>query len=550
MATKPNQAQLQFRQYADNLKKTALGVRFTKTLFTNPASLSPKTILNVMQTLGVKIPDGVLLTAEVAQVLVSGQAVVSGIQAGKSAADLNAQTNTTAAGIKALSSIAEQQEWLDADSASIIRIGTDIALIVGSGGTNVQAWVSLALNLMAVDQQKQGLADYRAIINAQDLYRARVSPQAGILASTFKDYQEKKISIYGVIAKMAVETPDLWPQVIKPDSPLVSAFPSLMMLPTYTTSVQGFGTSEIGGNYPWPAKGRYIIARWEAAKTIEFTTIGNGFTKEIAAEYFFESLLRPWIASYAIANNEIVSRGNMSMANIAALSFMANPEGEISDKEDYVKLLIGSCLTPYDFGDSILKNISQQFVEAGYKGQDTRFREQGVSYGTSKANQVFNAYEKDREIMRRKLEMVQQNEDIVELVQYPYIYQKLQSYMDFEEVSFEKDPTLGGRIAQQFNSTDTRAWRKLHNYIAVMQMIDAFRKDSYLASTRFAQQLAPFMPSVDDFSAKVEHINFLSTMRSVNRLSLSNVAGFLDVAPDQLVKVNKNEQGAAIYTIK
>lgn len=546
----PNQAQLNFKSYADNLKKTALGVKFSKQLFTDPMSLSPKTILTVMRALGVQVPEGVVITAEVAQVIVSGQAVASGLEAGKSLSEMNSQTNMTTAGVRALTSIAEQQSWIDADAASVIRIGTSVALIAASAGTNIAAWVSLALDLASATQAKQGLADYRAIISAQDQYRARITPQSKILGDTFKDYQEKRISIYGVIAKMAVETPDLWPQVMTPDSPITQAFPSLMMLPTVGVGVTGSGTAEISGSWPWPAKGGYVIARWESSKTINFSTLGKQFNKEVAAEYFFETLLKPWIVCYALANNEIVGRGNMSMQNIAALSYMVNPNGEISDKDDYVKFLIGSCLTPYDFGDNILHDIAEQYVIEAYAGQDLSFHESAVSYGTSAANKSFSANQKDREIMRRKLEQVKASDDIVELVQYEYIYKKLKSYMDFETVSFEKDPTLGGRLAAQFNSTDTRAWRKLHNYVAVIQMLDAFRTDSYLSNTRFAAQLLPFMPSVDAFTSQVEHINFLSTTRSVNRLALSNIAGFLDAAPKELVKVNKGDNGAAIYTIK
>lgn len=555
-----DQRQKDFKKFADNLKRTAVGVKFAKRLFTEPTSLSPRTITQVLQTLGADIPPDVLITAEVAQVIISGQAIATGYNALDTArsakevadatSDIKSATNATAAGIRTLTSLGERQGAIDADSASIIRIGVSVGMIIASCGADVASWISLATELASIGPTKQGLADYYAIINAQDVYKARMTPQTKILSETFKDYQEKKISIYGVIAKMAVETPDLWPQVINQNSPIVEAFPNLMMLPVVENFAVGRGTAEISGEWPWPVGGRYIIDRWESRREISFQTLGKSFNKETSAEYFFETLIRPWVACYSIANDEIVTRGNMSMSNIAALSYLVNPQGEISDTSDYVKFLLGSCLTPYDFGDEILKDISMQFLNDYYKGQDTSFKESAISFGLTDKNKVFSKYQTDNEIMRRKLELVKQSDDITELVQYPYIYKKLQSYMDFQKTSFERDPSYGGKLNQKFDSKNVRAWRKLHNYIAVIHMIDQFRTDSYLKNTRFAQQLLPFMPSVDSFTDKVERLNYLSTARSVNMLALNNIAGFIGTDPKKLKKINASEQGAAIYTIK
>lgn len=546
-----NQNQKDFKLFAQNLRTTAVGAKFAKTLFTNPGSLTTQSIMAAFKALGLPITQEVQITAEMAQIIVSGQTINSGLQAGKSVSDLSGAVNTSMASFKALSRIAETNGWLDSDTASVIQIGTSITMIVNSAGTNVAAWISLCLDLAQAQAQKQGLADMRAIINAQDLYRARVSPQAKILGETFKDFQEKKISVYGMIAKMAVETPDLWPQVINQDSPFVKAFPDLMMLPVVPDAVEGYGSAEIRGNWPWPARGSYVIARWNSYKSIDFQTLGTKFDRELAAEYFFESLIRPWVACYAIANQEIVGRGNMSMESVAAISYLVNPSGEISDTDDYVKMLMGSNLTPFDLGDNILANIGNEFVEAGYVGRDVSFQECAVSIGISPKNLTFNAYQKDKEIMRQKLEQVKNSNDISVLVQYPYIYKKLQSYMDFEQVSFEKDPSYGGRLNGKFSENSVRAWRKLHNYIAVIQMMDTFRKDSYLSQTRFAQQLMPFMPSVDAFSDKVDYISYLSTTRAVNKVATLNIASLLGTTPDKLIKLTPDDYvGPVRYEIK
>lgn len=554
MANKNSQSQNDFKKFAENIRRTAIGVKFAKNLFTDPSSLSPKQITDVMRSFGLNIPQELVMTAEVAQVLVAGQAVYDGYKAyqvANTAADIKSATNTTALGTKFMTQYAEANGFIDADTASCVRIGTSVAMIIASAGTDAASWASLALEVAMIGPGKQGQADLDAYQNLQANYSLRMSPQAQILGSTFKDFQEKKISIYGVIAKMAAETPDLWPQVIKQDSPFVDAFPELMMLPVVPTYVQGHGEAAIKGDYPWPASGSYVIASWSSDRFINFQTLGKSFNKETSAEYFFELLLKPWIISYAMANQEIVKQGNMSMANIAALSYIVNPSGEISDRDDYVKFLIGSCLTPDDFGDPILRDISTQFVNDYYKGVDTTFHEQAISTGVTKQNQGFAKYNQDMEVMRQKLERVSQSGDIVELVQYEYIYKKLQSYMDFQQVSFEKDPSLGKKLNGKFSTSSVRAWRSLHNYIAVLNMIDMFRTDSYLSTTQFAQKLAPFMPSVDAFQQQVDRLSFLSTGRSINRLALKNIADFVGVDDvTKLVKVNKDELGAAIFTVK
>lgn len=542
-----NENQKNFKKFANNLRTTALGVKFAKTLYTDPSSLTPKQIATVLSALGYDVPKELIITAEVAQVIVAGQAVVEGAQAG---ADIGSATNATGAGVKVLTNIAEDQNYIDSDSASCIRIAVDVALIVSSFGTNIAAWVSLAMDLAAIGPGKDNLAKADAIRNAQAQYVNRISPQAAILGQTFKDFQEKKISVYGVIAKMAVETPDLWPQVIKPDSPFVQAFPDLMMLPVVEAHETGHGYSSISGDWPWPASGRYVIAEWNSYRTITFSTLGKSFNKEVAAEYFFESLIKPWVTCYAIANKEIVEKGNMKMEDVAALSYLVNPSGEISARDNYVNMLIGSCLTPYDFGDPILADISRQFVEEKYVGIDKTFHESAVSYGRNSLNQGFVRYNKDIDIMRLKLEKVKQSDEIEELVQYEYIYKKLQSYMDFQPVSFEKDPTVGGKLNSKFSEKSVTAWRKLHNYIAVMQMIDTYRTDSYLKNTQFAEKLLPFMPSADSFQRKINKLNYLSTARSVNKLAMVEIAKSVGVTVDKLVKVNKDDLGAAKFTIK
>lgn len=542
-----NQAQKDMKNFANNLKTTAQGIKFAKTLFTNPGSLSAKQITATLQALGLNIPPEVQATAEVAQIISTGQAVSDAIAAGRTIDDIKSVTNPSMAALRAVNQIASQNGWIDQDTASVVSYGTNIAMIVASAGANVAAWVGLALDIASTVSAKQAEADINALKDAQGQFQRLMNGQVKALSETFTDFQNGKIGIYGVIAKLAVESPALWPQVMKEGSPFLQMFPDLQMLPVVEQTIWGYGESAIKGDYPWPASGSYIIESWNSWKSIKYKSIGQ-MTKEEAAEYFFTVLIKPWVTCYAIANNEVVSRGNMSMENVAALSFMVNPSGEISASADYVNMLLGTNLTPYDLGDDRFNDVADQFVRDAYKGVDTSFKESAVSFGTSKLNIGFSMQERDREIMREKLERVQKTASIWELAQNPYIYERLRSYMDFETVSFEKDPSFGGKINAHFSENQVTAWRKLHNYIATLQLLDSFRKDPYLATTRYAQEIMPFMPSVDTFDAKVKKISYLSTMRSINILAQKKIAEFLGVKPSQLQKATPDGYiGAAVY---
>lgn len=121
--------------------------------------------------------------------------------------------------------------------------------------------------------------------------------------------------------------------------------------------------------------------------------------------------------------------------------------------------------------------------------------------------------------------------------------------MDFQTVSFEKDPSAGGKINERFSQKSVRAWRKLHNYFAVIQMLNAFRSDSYLSRTQYAQSLMPFMPTIDQFDELLIRINYLSTMRSANRLATAQIAKILGTNVNKLKRVSSvNDPGASIFT--
>lgn len=545
----------EMKAFAEKLRTTRMGVTLAKNIFTNPEGINAKEAVKILRTLGADIPENLNWTVDALQIYLSGQAIYTGVQAINTAkavgdaASVNNATNATGAAVMALTALAENNNMLGSDEASIARIGTSVAMIVSSFGANVGAWVALASELASIGPRKQALADFQAFENARASYTATMSSQMQVLTSAFSDYQNKKINLYNLISKAAFEAPHMWPQLVNPDSELVKVFPELTMLPVIGDKFRGHGYSWIGGTIPFTGKD-YIIQSWSSDYEIPATRLDNS-NKELLAQWLFQAILKPWIINYAVANNEIVGRGNMSMSSIAILSYLSNGNSAyISDTEDYVQQLIASMLTPYDFNDPILDSLGYEYVKSNYKPEQRTFKELGVSFGYE--NQDFGKYNADVLKMYHLIERTKKSSKIEELVLIEPIYTKLKSYMDFEETSFEKNPQIFKKLSYlNVDFSKARAWREIGNYFAVLNMIEQFRTDPYLSKTKYVQELAPFLPSLTIFDEKFKKIQAISYARLVNELAMYKIAEFTGINRNKLLKLTSDSyQGPAKFTSK
>lgn len=568
-ASTPNPDLRNLKNFAQNLRQTNLGVNFAKKLFTQPNSINIKDALAIMKTLGLELPPEMNWTVDALQVYVSGQAVYTGYQnistaregvqaaaAGtKAAVDsqqaLNSSVNATGAAVHALTSFAQSQDLVDSDTASIVHIGTDIAMIIASFGTNVAAWVDLALQIGSIGPTKQALADYHAATNAANAYKGVVGPQSAAFQKNFLKYSNKEISIYELIVGAALDAPHIFPQLIKPGSPLLQAFPELQLMPVVSGYFTGYGDSSISGSVP--LNGDYIIASWHAEVNIPYVTLKDAGKTEVLAEYLFAALCKPWAVNYMIAGAEAKKRGNMAMNNIAVLSYLyAGETATISANEDYVKYLLASYLTPYDFNDYILENLASDYVNSKYNFNRPTYFEQAISKGNSTSLTDFDNYNKSVTDMAQRIQKVKNTSKIEHLVEIGPIYDKLKTYMDFEETAFEKNPALFLK-ASRYNTdvNKIKAWREIGNYFATLNMIEQFRKDPRLQKTRFASELEFLFGTYDQFGNDFRRIQMLSYGRAVNYMAELNIASFVGVDKKDMVKVTPDTfQGPAQFTKK
>lgn len=538
-------ASTDLKKFAEQMKRSALGVKFGKKLFTNPTSINPKDITTIIKTLGLEVPPDLLVTAEIAQLLIVGGTAIDSYNNAKTAQEVTQATNQTAATTRLAASFAEKQGYIDRDVSMTVRLGATAAQLYSSAGSDVSAWVTLAADLMQINASKGMEADQRAIQDLNRKYQEQVLPQQAAATNLMKRFLNEEIGIFGFLAGVAYESPMAWPQYIGQNSKLKEIFPELNFVPIVDQRIEGYGSVEIWGSWPWPLSGRYVIQRWESVKEIKTKTLGvDANTKEKAAEFIFNTLLKPWIVSYEIANYDLLINGNASIQACALLSMLTMSNAYLSNDFDYVSAMIGANITPLDLGErNILYKISDEYVQKQLSFVDQTFRSTGISTGYE--NKGIRLVSNARNEVQKEVKRIQQSYDIRQFVKFEPFKQSLNEYFQFEPVSFEKDPSFKGQITQKFSNKQVTAWRDLNNFISVLDLLQQFRLDPYLKDTQFARSVASYLPNVDDFDESLRNLSSLSLMRNSNLLAKGEISFYTDIPLEKLTKLN--ETGPAVY---
>ncbi|MEO8839783.1 MAG: hypothetical protein ABI351_13865 [Herbaspirillum sp.] len=533
-----------------NLQTSALGAQFLKSLYLNPYSLSPERTTALMQQLGLNLSEDQVIAADAAQAVISGAAIIDAESAGSNYASVKNSANLEAVSVKGLIAISQDKGWLDSDTASVVNLGVDAGMLIFSGGADVGAWISLCIDMASAVNTKQGQATMAAYADLKYKLQNIQSSQSIVISSAFSDVQAGKISLFGMLAECAQGAPNLWPQAISQNNGLLQIFPELSLVPVSTQQVTGQGESSISGHIPWPINSDYVIARWHDEESTAIPTIANApKTKEQAAKFIYEILLAPWTAVYKIVNDEVVLKGNASIQETAILSLMTAGDGIISPSNDYTGLLINTQITPWDLSDTGLFDYLIKIVATMTPASQKQYKTQAVSTSYNSMNLNFDKYESDLSNIQDIFSKAQASNNISELVKYPQIYAAIKSYFDFQPLSFELDPTLGGLLNAKLGPSVT-AWRNTKNFLAVLSIMDMFRNDSYLSTTQYAQHIAPFLPSVDSFTSQYGVLQALSIIRGSDSLARAKIASLLGTTSDQLTLTNPGKLGPKIWSIK
>lgn len=489
-----------------NLKKTALGVRFGKKLLTDPKSISTKQITSLLKVMGANIPDGVEVAADAAQALMLGSAVMTKYQQG---ANISQLVKPSVSAIGTLSRIANEGGMIDNKSAAQLALVGDAALIFASGGTDVGAWVRVAMSIA----QESGRADAEALGQAQFRAIERLSQRQKEESQKFlesvQSLQDGKLGMFSFLVENAKDAPLMYDQAITRNPafrPLVEKFPGLNFLPRQFYNFAGEGGS---------------VTFWGEQKTKHYNLTVTGLlemSQAQAVEALLNAMAGPVLQEYLRARSYYLQNFKADIFDVAVLALF-EPKFYISPQSDVYGSLIKYRLTPNDIG------------------ADGIFNSAIVTSNNRAVISNFGLVSQEKPIGVEKMRELDQSGDMTSLLRSKEAREIVQRKFAFSELPFE-------------NSFQGYKWRDFSNLIALLDFMEMIYLDPKYEEYRQmsgALQAASVMPRILDLRNKYDECFTKSMLRRVNETSKMNASYFLNTPPKKLNYVVNEAGGPTIF---
>lgn len=560
MAVDPN-----FLKFQNDLKRTQFGVKFARALFTGGnQALSQKFIREGFKALGLDIPEGVEITLDAAQMIVSGSATIDAVQAYESFDDIRSITRPGAVTLSSAMQVFEALGWMkkDSDEAQIIRTAINVAAIVSSFGLDVKAWIALALDVTGFEAKNAANAKRVAYEGLSRVVNSRIAPQATAAASVLKDFQEKKMSAFAFVGRMAEAAPDLWPQYF----PQFSGW-----APVYNQTIYVRGESRT-----WYGSSSSHTAGYA------FQSV-SGWDQNQIKEFIFRYLAEPVLFPFYIANEFYEGQGKVSLKTLGVLGAL----GLLSrvSTGTNVDPFLKNQVTMADFFDPIVLNYLRNLKAPAQVSRTSAIVVDGSLEIKTKAQELEEkkrvfTYE-NRELLESaelsgRVDIVWQSPDLrklmIDATSFPIITPK-ESYKAWNEGKIKTYGRGGENDSQVLSLAGGGygvAWRDPRNYFAALAMISELRKDEYFknwdANVYAGRRMGigdgsftfsgrdidsyDFLADIDEIDSMVREISFKMTLRKINTLALGNVAYFLETTPDKLLKMNRGSNEPTVFDKK
>lgn len=523
-----------FKNFSKNLKTTSLGVRFSKKLFTDPKSVSPKLILDTMKALGLDIPKEIMIGADVAQMIVSGQAVVSSIKAGK---DLKTITDPSSQAIAASIRVFSAIGWLNDKDGSIAKttqLGADVVCLIGSCGADWRAWASLAMSAYLAQAENKAIASQlarTAVYNGVTSYLSKEQKAFGI---NFEKLQKGELGLLSWLAKNALQSPVLFVQGIRDNKQLLAKFPFLKDLDALPYS-KIIWESHAESSDSFLGVGEFN----KGSSDFKFSMdILYGIKDENQARrVMFDTLIKPHVEMYEYANNYFSGR-SLSMENASILLGMGATCHYLYPDLDLFQFIERMRLTPDDLGENFLQN----FIDTNQK-DPVLFKDVAVNFSG------FKTYKKDPVSPYQANKMNILKADL--MGRYDFIYKfdevraRMKSMCNYPMIP-DKYRTGVDRSGLVFQYEEkNQEWRRISNFVVALQYLELVQKDPvyFKYETELLKKYS-FMKSLDQYQIKADTVNKYSVIRGINQNALANIAYFLNTSPDKLKKINNNDGSA------
>lgn len=560
MAVDPN-----FLKFQNDLKRTQFGVKFARALLTGGnQALSQKFIREGFKALGLDIPQGVEITLDAAQMIVSGSATIDAVQAYETFDDIRSITRPGAVTLSSAMQVFEALGWMkkDSDEAQMIRTALNVAAIVSSFGLDVKAWIALALDVTGFEAKNAANAKRVAYEGLSRVVNSRIAPQAMAAASVLKDFQEKKMSAFAFVGRMAEAAPDLWPQYF----PQFSGW-----APVYNQTIYVRGESRT-----WYGSSSSHTAGYA------FQSV-SGWDQNQIKEFIFRYLAEPVLFPFYIANEFYEGQGKVSLKTLGVLGAL----GLLSrvSTGTNVDPFLKNQVTMADFFDPIVLNYLRNLKAPAQVSRTSAIVVDGSLEIKTKAQELEEkkrvfTYE-NRELLESaelsgRVDIVWQSPDLrklmIDATSFPIITPK-ETYKAWNEGKVKTYGRGGENDSQVLSLAGGGAgvaWRDPRNYFAALAMISELRKDEYFknwdANVYAGRRMGigdgsftfsgrgidsyDFLAEIDEVDSMVREISFKMTLRKINTLALGNVAYFLETTPDKLLKMNRGSNEPTVFDKK
>lgn len=223
-----------------------------QTIFTQGANgLSSAQTLQLMttalQAAGIKVPKGVAIGIDAAQIILAGGAIADDVAT-------NASTlccvGDIASGVGAVAALMKELGFLDPTADDFVNLGVSIAMAVSSEGTNVLADVGVIISLINVVNDlgplmfgSSAIATAQAQANLANAVKATIAPQVMNAANLSAQYANGSLDLFDFIGQVAMNDPTQFATLFPG---LAAFFPSWMPI---TLVGQGNSNGLFGGSH-------------------------------------------------------------------------------------------------------------------------------------------------------------------------------------------------------------------------------------------------------------------------------------------------------------
>lgn len=487
-----------FARFQLNLRRTALGVKFAQEILKNPSKITPKTASDVLRLLGFPIPKDLIMAQDAIQAVITGAAVIERATEASNWLDFQDIVKPGVGSMRVLVGLARETGLMDKDTAMQLTLAGDVACIYASGGTDVGAWVRVALNVhteLEVTKQEATIAAKKAVLG---LYSSEMQKQGQAFASAVKQWQDGELGIFSFLAKTAVESSLIFPNLILQNDAFKTLREKLPGLNSLPVGQWTFKASKAESTFWGESVG--------ATETISVMGLAQ-FNESEIVDRLLHHLIAPTALAYLNARNYFLRMGKADIFNLAMLA-QFDSSVYLSGSMNFTDLFARHSLTPYEIGE-----------RGVFVGTD--FASSAVFTDTLLGSRAFNR------LTTAQMNALDQQGSIMPLIHDAEAEKRLRRRFETwttPEVDKHDAP---------FN------WRNFANFMSVLEFMDMVYIDpkfQELKSRSMYLQKFSVFPELRAFNERIDFVYKASMVRKVNQMAMQNVAYFLNAPPSKIEK--------------